>query len=155
MNIRNIENIEELSILAKTIWHECYKELLSYDQIEYMTNLFLSISAIKKNIQDGYIYQGLFDNDKLVGFTASINEDNRIFLSKLYILKEYRGLGYSNKLIENVLKIHSNRTIYLTVNKYNKSFEIYKHLGFKIIDSVCSDIGNGYVMDDYIMEKTF
>ena len=40
------------------------------------------------------------------------------------------------------------------VNKNNKdAIEKYIHLGFKQIDFVVPDIGNGYVMDDYVMEK--
>ncbi len=47
------------------------------------------------------------------------------------------------------------KKIYLTVNKGNTpSYKIYLHLGFKVIDSVVNDIGQGYVMDDYIMEYT-
>jgi len=39
------------------------------------------------------------------------------------------------------------------VNKYNPSYDIYRHLGFEVIDSVVTDIGEGYVMDDYIMQR--
>ena len=57
--------------------------------------------------------------------------------------------------IAGLAKRNGHKSIYLTVNKYNTpSYEIYLHLGFKVIDAVVNDIGNGYVMDDYIMEYT-
>lgn len=45
--------------------------------------------------------------------------------------------------------------MYLTVNKHNThSIEVYKHMGFQIIDAQAADIGAGFVMDDYIMQWT-
>ena len=42
---------------------------------------------------------------------------------------------------------------YLRVNKGNPTVEIYKRAGFSVTETVTSDIGNGYVMDDYVMPK--
>ena len=54
-------------------------------------------------------------------------------------------------MLERSQGLHS---VYLTVNKYNTgSIEVYRHLGFEIADSAVTDIGNGYVMDDYIMQR--
>jgi hypothetical protein len=41
----------------------------------------------------------------------------------------------------------------LNVNKYNSAQDFYKKLGFCIDYEEVIDIGNGYVMDDYVMEK--
>ena len=44
--------------------------------------------------------------------------------------------------------------MYLTVNKHNDlGIRAYKAKGFETIDAVETDIGNGFIMDDYIMEK--
>jgi len=43
--------------------------------------------------------------------------------------------------------------IQLTVNKGNSgSISVYEHWGFVTVDSVVTDIGCGFVMDDYVME---
>ena len=43
--------------------------------------------------------------------------------------------------------------IYLTVNKNNTSaINAYKKWGFITEKEACTDIGNGFVMDDYIMK---
>lgn len=80
----------------------------------------------------------------------------KFFLSKLYIKKNFRGNGYSKILLNRVINFAKENdlgSIYLTVNKHNSNtISIYKHLRFKIIDSVETDIGNSFIMDDYIME---
>ena len=46
------------------------------------------------------------------------------------------------------------KSIWLTASKKNESsIAAYGHLGFRITDSICTDIGNGFVMDDYVFEK--
>lgn len=147
------EEITQLSRLAHEIWHECFISIISYEQIEYMASLFLSPEAISENIRHGYIYRVLKDEEKMFGFTASVKEDGRIFLSKLYLLKDYRGKGYGRMLVEDVISLYDEDEIYLTVNKYNPAYDLYLHLGFEVTDSVVTDIGGGFVMDDYIMSK--
>ena len=87
--------------------------------------------------------------------TSDIAEENKMFLSKLYIKKEFRGRGAARLMLENcVLRAKENELdeIYLTVNKNNlSSVAAYEKMGFVNSESVISDIGNGYYMDDYIM----
>ena len=147
------EDFDALEKLAATIWNETYKNLLSQQQIDYMLSEFQSTKAFKQQYQQGYIYRGLFVGEKLVGYSGSVLEGDRVFLSKLYLQKEYRGLGLGRFLLEDVLELYpDSKSIYLTVNKNNPVFELYKSWGFKVIDSVVSDIGNGYVMDDYVLQ---
>lgn len=54
--------------------------------------------------------------------------------------------------------INDNSYEYLVIYKNNElvaysGAKIYEKIGFITIDSVVTDIGNGFVMDDYIMEK--
>ena len=127
----------QLEKLADKLWHESYGELLSPEQITYMLEQFQCEKAFRKQTSEGYIYRGLFIDGEMVGYTGSQKQDDRIFLSKLYLSKQYPECD----------------KIYLTVNKYNPSYEIYKHLGFEVIDSVVTDIGKGFVMDDYVMQR--
>ena len=65
----------------------------------------------------------------------------------------------SKLMLENIRKFASEnnlKAVYLTVNKHNDdTISIYSHLGFEVIDSVVSDIGSGFVMDDYIMQLNY
>ena len=91
------------------------------------------------------------------GYFAVQKQKDNLFLSKFYIDKDYRGKGYARKAFNNAItKIAAELElpkITLTVNKYNiPSVCIYEKLGFVRTGSVETDIGGGYIMDDYIYE---
>ena len=79
-----------------------------------------------------------------------------MFLSKLYISRDYRHRGIGTVAFEKIKELSGGKNIRLTVNKQNSnSIAAYEKWGFKTIDSVVTDIGSGFVMDDYIMEYRF
>ena len=94
-----------------------------------------------------------------VGYTGGHVEadTNRFFISKIYLLKEHRGEGLCSATIRFYERLARERgldALYLTVNKHNEmAIRAYKAKGFEVIDAVETDIGDGYIMDDYIMEK--
>jgi ribosomal protein S18 acetylase RimI-like enzyme len=45
------------------------------------------------------------------------------------------------------------KALQLQVNRFNKAKEFYEKLGFTVIKTADFDIGNGYFMNDYVMEK--
>ena len=145
-----------LSDFASEVFIDYYNDLIGHDQASYMAELFLSKEAIRELLEKGAIFRMLREEERPLGFTEYINEGERVFLSKLYVAKEERGNGYGRILFEDCRRYaldHGIHKIYLTVNKHNiPSYEIYLHLGFKVTDAVVNDIGQGYVMDDYIME---
>lgn len=140
---------------AEEIWNQHFVPIIGKAQVDYMLEKFQSFNAISEVIADGYKYYMIFEDDMPVGYTGiHVEENGRMFLSKLYIKEEFRGRGLSRMLLENAVNKNSPvKSVYLTVNKHNdNTIAVYKHMGFEIIDSVVSDIGNGFVMDDYIME---
>ena len=146
------------SAFATRVFIEYYNDLIGKDQAEYMTGLFLSENAIKKLLVEGAIFKLVVENDTILGFYECKKEEERVFLSKLYVDQPYRNKGIGRFMFED-LKDYTRscglKKIYLTVNKYNTpSYNVYLHLGFKVIDAVKTDIGQGYIMDDYIMEYT-
>jgi ribosomal protein S18 acetylase RimI-like enzyme len=61
-------------------------------------------------------------------------------------------------MIDEVIKIAKNnyqKGVFLNVNKYNKAQFFYNKLGFTISKEEVIDIGNNYIMDDYVMELKF
>ena len=160
MNIINVDRnlIEKTSNFAKSVFIDYYTDLIGLKQTNYMADLFLSCQAIEKLINDGAIFKLVLDNNEILGFCEYIKEKDRVFLSKLYVRKDSRHKGIGKLMFDDCIKYAKDnniKAIYLTVNKGNKpSIDIYNHLGFKCIDAVVNDIGNGYVMDDYIMEYT-
>jgi ribosomal protein S18 acetylase RimI-like enzyme len=146
--------------LAYSIWREYFPPIIGSPQVEYMLEKFQSHRAISNQIEkNGFIYYLLEDkNGKRVGYFAVVPHPEELFLSKLYITVENRGKGYARcvlEFIETFAKGKGLSKITLTVNKNNTdSINAYKKLGFVITDSRVTDIGDGFVMDDYKMEKT-
>lgn len=157
INIKTVAEIEKLANLASEIWHEYWTIILSDQQIDYMVDKFQSVPAIQAQIQDdGYIYNVLEDCGNLIGYFGICPKENYLFLSKLYVKKSFRGLGCGrlafNKIKQIALK-YGKTKIQLTVNKNNiNTIKAYEKWGFKQIDAVVTDIGSGFVMDDFIME---
>jgi len=96
---------------------------------------------------------------RIIGYTGGHVEadTNRFFISKVYLLKEHRGRGLIASVVrfyERLCRERGLDAMYLTVNKKNEmAIRAYKKHGFEIIDAVETDIGEGFIMDDYIMEK--
>ena len=158
------KDVKKLAELASEIWHEYWPCILTSEQIDYMVDKFQSENAIINQIEnENYTYYFLKVDGNVAGYTGVSNRGDYLFLSKLYIKKEFRHKGYGKKAFEEIKKLGFNR-IQLTVNKYNKNtIDAYLKYGFKIINKAVTDIGNGfvmadigcgYVMDDYIMEFT-
>lgn len=152
------EQIVELAALADVVWHEYFVKILTIEQIDYMVDKFQSVHAMTSQIKEqGYEYFFLDWNGIHIGYMAIHPEEEKLFLSKLYILKEYRGNGYASKafeFLEDICKQKNYKVIWLTVNRFNEnSIQVYKKKGFQIVRTQVADIGNNYVMDDYILEK--
>lgn len=158
---RKVETAEEITSLAQLgseIWYEYYVSIISNEQIKYMVEKFQSVQAITDQIQhQGYEYYFMNMNGQNVGYLGIKQEDRKLFLSKFYIHQEHRGQGYASKAMDFLAEICKNRrlgTIWLTVNRYNDTaISVYEKKGFGIVRTQVADIGNGFVMDDYIMEK--
>ncbi len=153
--------IETVADLAKAIWKDTYSSILSNDQIEYMLEEIQSKKAIANQINEqGYQYYFLLQNSNVCGYMAIVphsKKDEELFLSKIYLLPESQGKGITKKaflFLEDIAQKNNLKRIWLTVNKNNHHAQkVYEHYGFTVSDSVGTDIGNHYVMDDYIMEK--
>ena len=145
--------INELAELASEIWHEYWPCILTAEQIDFMVEKFQSKKAIKEQIKnENYTYYFIKVDNEIAGYVGVSDKKDYLFLSKLYIRKEFRHQGLG-RLAFNEIKNLGFKKIRLTVNKYNKNtINAYLKYGFKTIDSVVSDIGCGFVMDDYIME---
>jgi ribosomal protein S18 acetylase RimI-like enzyme len=163
MNIKfeQVVKNEQIKILADTatiVWHEAFKDIITLAQIEYMIEKFQSFNALSEAInKNNYEYYFIKTDNNIAGYTGIKSENEKLFLSKLYILKEYRGKQIASKafeFIENLAKLKNLKAVWLTVNKNNNhAIEVYKHKGFVVTRTQVADIGNGFVMDDYIFEK--
>lgn len=157
----DIANTKEQYILierlGKIVWREHYTSIIGKNQVEYMLNKFQTAKAIETQVSEGYRYYIISNDDNPAGYFSIKKNDDDLFLSKFYVLKNFRGQGLGKtamNFIENqATNINCNK-IMLTVNRHNKNaISIYEKTGFINTGTLVKDIGNGFVMDDFTMKK--
>jgi len=142
--------------LADEIWNEYYPSIIGQEQVNYMLETFQTAKAILEQIQEGYHYFILKEEEMPVGYMAVQKQDYSLFLSKLYIQKGSRKKGYAREALlylQQYAKQEGLHTITLTVNIHNHTaINTYERLGFLRTGSLVQDIGKGFKMDDFSFE---
>jgi len=154
--------IKTVALLAREIWTEHFTAIIGKGQVDYMLAKFQSEEAIAQQIEnEGFLYYLLKDEGgEYVGYAGVVPDENKeeLFLSKLYIKCDKRRKGYAKKamrFVEDLARQMGLDKITLTVNKSNTiAIEAYRKMGFENVGSIVTDIGGGFVMDDYKMEKS-
>jgi len=151
--------ISEMSKMATDIVREHFDPIVGKEQNDFMLKMFQTESAIKEQLEKGYNYFFVRDDDdKNIGFIAFYPRKDAMYLSKFYLYRSERGKGYSHQMLDFIIdesKKCGMNAIELNVNKHNSACQAYDRLGFKIIRSEKNDIGNGFYMDDYVYRLSF
>ena len=142
--------------LAGPIWQRHYTPIVGAAQVDYMLEKFQSAETIARQIREGMSYYLIHESSSGdIGYLAVQPKDGELFLSKFYIEQGHRGKGFGRQAMDFVKKTAREKgasRITLTVHQRNPSVEVYKKLGFAIVGPVFTDIGEGFVMDDFRME---
>jgi ribosomal protein S18 acetylase RimI-like enzyme len=153
----SLSDYELIENLANIIWNEHYVAIIGINQVEYMLEKFQSVKAITNQIKNGYEYFLITYETKAVGYISVKKEKNTLFLSKIYMLSQYQGkkIGKTALLfVETKARTNNLAKVTLTVNRGNSdSIKVYEKIGYHKAGTINIDIGHGYVMDDYKMEK--
>ena len=153
-------DLPAISKLAGVIWRECYPGIITHAQIDFMLARMYALDVMRGEIRSkGIHYDCLFVDGKMAGFTSygPASEPGVMKLHKLYLLPELQGHGLGSRLLqhcEQQARAAGTRRLILAVNKRNaKAIAAYQRNGFVVAESVVTDIGGGFVMDDFIMAK--
>ncbi len=151
-------HMDAIESLAREIWTEHYIPMIGKQQVDYMLARYQSRQAVKDQIASGTRYFLLEEGHAFIGYIAVQTREDALFLSKIYLQSSRRARGYGNKavqFVETLARERGLRKIVLTVNKNNTgAIRAYEKIGFRNVGSLVQDIGSGFVMDDYAMEKT-
>jgi ribosomal protein S18 acetylase RimI-like enzyme len=148
-----------ISKLAHTVWHQHYPSIIGTDQINYMLELMYSDASLKEQMTvKGNDFYLIKSDGKDIGFisVSKIKEvEGGFFIHKFYIDQTLAGKGTGTKVHNELVKLLKPSLMRLTVNRQNyKSINFYFKNGFKIESVADFDIGNGFVMDDFVMVWT-
>jgi ribosomal protein S18 acetylase RimI-like enzyme len=153
-------DIERLIALAGEIWRRHYADIISAAQIEYMLRQRYTAEVLREELQRKDLWwDQLLVDARMTGFASYFLTGNagEMKLDKLYVHHDHQRKGYGGMLLDRALTIaraYGCDTLVLAVNKHNRNaIAAYEKHGFRIAESVVKDIGNGFVMDDYVMMK--
>lgn len=153
-----IENIPLIKEIAEKSWRKHYPGILSNEQIEYMLEQMYSETELKNHFENpNYHYYLLSDDENFLGIMGFENhyQKDTTKLHRIYLLEEAKGKGLGKdalQFLKEQAKKSGDERIILNVNKQNPSYYFYVSQGFKVYEEGVFEIGNGYVMDDYLME---
>ncbi len=141
--------------LARQIWAITYQDILSPAQFDYMIQMMYAPDVIEKEMNEGIVFEMVKDGAVPVGFISyGPYAQGAIKLHKLYLSKEYHGMGVGSQMLSRVKEIARTlgaKKLLLNVNKQNdRAIRAYERNGFKRVREEKNPIGNGYFMDDYV-----
>jgi len=158
MKIRKalLSDIPVIKEIAEKAWRPTYDHILTEQQTLYMLDLMYNNQTLENQIKGNIAFFMVYLGQETVGYFAiEILNEQKVKLHKLYLDPTQKQKGLGSKIIQYIkdwaLTNQSNRII-LNVNKNNSAVQFYLKMGFKINEELILDIGEGYVMDDFVMQ---
>lgn len=154
-----IEDWSTIRKIAHQTWPSTYGGILSEIQLEYMLTKFYSDQALIENISKGHQFILVKNDDNYFGFASyehNYLQKQCTRIHKIYILPETQSRGFGKLLLQFIEKSaieNHSFIISLNVNRFNSALKFYQKMDFKIVGDKDIKIGNGYLMEDFIMEK--
>ena len=146
--------------IAYKTWPVTYGRILSKEQLEYMLDLFYSMDAIGKSVSEqGHRLLMAKDENHYIGFASYENYFQQkpvTRIHKIYVIPEAQGRGIGRILIGRISELalqNDCKSLSLNVNRKNNARQFYAKLDFEVVGEEDIPIGQGYLMEDYIMEK--
>lgn len=161
MEFREVKTAQDIDCLMsqiQEIWPEVFTPIIGKEQVDYMLVHYQGKDVVIADMRNGTKYFLVVDKEgRCAGYFAySIEEDN-LSISKLYLRKEFRGLGIASKIFsyfEETAKNNNKEKLFLHVNRYNKSaVELYLYKGFEVVKTIDTPLGEKYLLTDHYMEK--
>ena len=152
----SVHDIAIIREIANITWPVAYGSYISKAQLDYMLDMMYSDASLIEQIHKGHQFYIAEQLNIPIGFASvSKEEDDACKLNKLYVLPTAQKTGAGKALLQKVIeyaRAHAASQLYLQVNKQNNAQHFYSKHGFTVREASILEIGNGYIMDDYIME---
>lgn len=162
-------DFEILARLAETIWRAHYTRIIDSAQIDYMLAERYTPEKLHLylNADDRWLMLLRTDcptGSRAIGYCSYALTENpgemkpsEMKLEQLYLLSELHGQGLGKSMLRHVeeqARVRGRRTLMLQTNKRNDiAIAFYRKAGFTVREEAMFDVGGGFVMDDYVMEK--
>jgi len=155
-----LADLASVAAVAHETWRQHYPGILSEAQIDYMLGRGYAREALAPFVVEPRSGIALAERGgELLGFAAWQPADaaDAQKLDKLYVRPGHHGEGIGSALVDHVADIaraEGCARLVLNVNRRNvASIRWYERRGFVVRERGDFPIGNGFVMEDFIMEK--
>ena len=159
VRVSKLRHIRALQKLTRTIWRQHFPGIISTEQVEYMLHRFYGFWSLLKKWWKGENFYLIRAGRRYVGYFSYTLEPDvaRAQLNKFFLQKEFRSKGIARVAFQHIIRRCEEagcKSIWLAINRKNSgSIAAWERLGFKVAREEAFDIGSGFVMDDYIMER--
>ena len=152
------DDVDGVSVLARIVWQVTYPALISQAQIDAMLADRYAPQRIRTQRDDPHqIWRVAKQGPVLVGFAHALLDETGCKIDKLYVHPDRQRGGIGAALLQTIedwARSQEARRLWLQVNRGNaQAIRAYQKYGFQIVESRVFDIGDGFVMDDHVMEK--
>ncbi|MBZ0068362.1 MAG: GNAT family N-acetyltransferase [Thiobacillus sp.] len=152
------DDIDAVSTLARTVWQATYPSLITQAQIDSMLADRYRAACIHAQLDDPrHAWWIAHHKQVLAGFAHASLEGAGCKLDKLYVHPDQQRLGIGHALllaVQHWARQQQANRLWLQVNRGNaRAIAAYGKYGFRITESRVFELGNGFVMDDHIMER--
>jgi diamine N-acetyltransferase len=150
-------DITTVHALSQQIWYGYYPGIITTEQIDYMLARMYAPEVIRDELAAGAVWELILQDNEAVGYLSYEHEAAaaQVKLNKLYVLPRLHGRGIGRQMLDHVKTRAAGLGaghVYLTVNKQNtRAIRAYEASGFHVAEAIVTDIGSGFVMDDFIM----
>ena len=152
------DDIPLIREITAEVWPPTYIPIIGEQQVAYMLGLFYAPAELEKQmcaLRHNFVI--CYHDDKAVGFASWSELEPHIYkLHKIYILTNQQGLGIGKFMLSHIvqeIRKTGGISLRLNVNRHNypaKAF--YERTGFKHFREEDIDIGNGFFMNDHVLE---
>ena len=165
IEVKTEADLETVLRINEQVQKTHFDGILPDGQIDYMISTLWTPEKFRAAMEkDGEQFFLFRENGDDIGFysyvpTATRPESNPeetgIKLSHIFLLEASRGKGLFSRAFNDIAETGralGHNSMFLTVNRGNNAVDIYRHKGFEVTAEIDIDIGNGYVMNDYVMK---
>lgn len=145
--------------LAEQTFHVTYLPLQPKEKVEYLFDMMYSPPSLADQFNKGQCFIIARDKSGNLGYASyeiNCKKEGTTKIHKIYVLPTAQGKGVGKRLIGAIAETalqNKNQILSLNVYRKNPAIEFYQKIGFKIAEEVNIDVGNGFIMNDYVMEK--
>ncbi|MBI3481376.1 MAG: GNAT family N-acetyltransferase [Bacteroidetes bacterium] len=155
------QDIPLIQRLAHQVWYVTYGPLQPKEKVDFLYNLMYSTSSLTEQMEKkNHKFLLAKDETGYLGYASyEINYKNqgKTKIHKIYVMPNAQGKGVGKELanhIGSIAKQYKNQAILLDVYRHNSAIQFYEKIGFKKVGEQITDVGNGFVMDDFVLEKS-